>query len=225
MNQIEIEVKVLLQSEANAEKFMSTLRSRWEVKMIGKNSQLNHYFNGGDFSQMVEQFREVLSEGDLAKLEHIIQIGKSFSVRTRQADERVIFVIKASIDETNSINGTWRIEFEADVSMSIDDLDARLLASGCTYASKWSRYREEYSYKDYTICLDKNSGYGYLVEFERVVSDSSELDTIKAEIRSEIESLGFEELSQDRVNRMYEFYCQHWPEYYGASEFKYFTVE
>ncbi len=225
MNNIEIEVKVLLQSEENKDLFMKSLNDNWDVVLIWKNSQLNHYFDNGDFEKLKQNFKSVLKEEEYKKLEHIIKVWKSFSVRTRKADEKVIFVIKASIDETNSINWTWRIEFEAFLDISIDELDKLILDSWFPYGSKWSRTREEYSYKDYTICVDKNSWYWYLAEFERVVPNEKDLDKIKKEIRQEIKSLWFEELPQDRVNRMYEYYCENWPDYYWADEFKYFNVE
>lgn len=225
MNNIEIEVKVLLQSEENKDLFMKSLKKKSDVVLLWKNTQLNHYFDNGDFSILKDNFKDVLDNEDYQKLEHIIEAWKSFSVRTRKADERVILVIKASIDETNSINWTWRIEFEVDMNISIEELDKILLDSGFPYGSKWSRSREEYSYKDYTVCIDKNSWYWYIAELERVVSDEKDLEKIKKEIRDEISTLWFEELSQDRVNRMYEYYCKNWPDYYWAAEFKYFDVK
>lgn len=225
MNNIEIEVKVLLQSEENAKNLLEKLEKTWKLEKIWENSQLNHYFDNGDFMSLKNNFKDVLNVGNYKKLEHILEVWKSFSVRTRKEDERVIFVIKASIDESNSINWTWRIEFEVDVDMDIDSLDKILLESGFPYGSKWSRSRKEYKYKNYTVAIDKNSWYWYLAEFERVVPDGKDLDLIKKEIREELAELSLIELSQDRVNRMYQYYIKNWPDYYGASEFKYFDVK
>lgn len=139
-------------------------------------------------------------------------------------DGKTILVIKASIDDTTSSNGTARIEWELDfLATHIDIVDKILLNSGFEYQAKWSRNREEYAYGNTVVCLDKNAGYGYLAEFERVVDSADEIDTIKAELRAMIASLGFEELSQDRLARMFDFYNKNWRDYYGTENV--FVVE
>jgi adenylate cyclase class IV len=64
-----------------------------------------------------------------------------------------------------------------------------LLDSSFEYQAKWSRQREEYSAGDMNICLDKNAGYGYLAEFEKVLDLDSDYQEAKKEIRDIIESL------------------------------------
>ena len=107
--------------------------------------------------------------------------------------------------------------------MTIDQLDQILLEAGFTYQSKWSRERVEYIYKDFHVCLDKNAGYGYLTEVELVIQDKAEIDTAKEKIRKELDLLGLQELDQNRLERMFAFYNQHWPEYYGTE--KTFIIE
>lgn len=223
MNNIEIEVKILLQSEENKSRFLSALQSHGGLIETGKNSQLNHYFSGGDLHILKGNISAYLDESQKQNLDSLMARAKSFSARTRKSDDRVIFVLKASIDETNSINGTGRLEFEVDMPLSIDELDQIFLDSGFSYETKWSRDRVEYQYGDYVVCLDQNSGYGWLAELERVVTDESQLETIKTEIRDEISVLGFSELPQDRVNRMYQHYVHVWPHYYGTRNW--FNVE
>ncbi|MEI7563649.1 MAG: hypothetical protein WCJ39_08730, partial [bacterium] len=84
-----------------------------------------------------------------AKLEQVILEGKKHSLRTREMDGKVLFVVKASVDDTTSSNGTARIEFEeAAGQLSLAELDQLLLDHGFPYQSKWSRQRQEYQYKD-----------------------------------------------------------------------------
>jgi adenylate cyclase class IV len=145
-------------------------------------------------------------------------------VRTRQADDKVILVIKAVADETTSANGTARMEFETVLKgITLEKLDTLLLDSDFEYQAKWSREREEYKYKDMNVTIDKNAGYGYVAEFEKVVADSSELEKVKSYIRNEMKVLGFEELPQDRLARMFDYYNKNWRDYYGTE--KTFIIE
>src|SRR6185503_16182832 len=134
-----------------------------------------------------------------------------------------LLVIKGASDDTSSSNGTARMEFEAKVDLSLDHLDKILLKSEFQYLSKWSRERQEFKYKGLNVTIDKNAGYGYLAEFEKVVEDPSQATETKSLIRDKMKDLGVEELKQDRLGRMFEFYNAHWDEYYGTE--KVFNIE
>lgn len=222
---VEIEIKSLLggiEQVQELKKRMLELDSSCHV--IDTNKQLNHYFVGGDIKLLEENFLKVVSVDEGERLLRILREGKNISIRTRKADDEVLFVIKASIDDTTSSNGTARIEFEARVTMSIDKLDALVIASGCEYQAKWSRDREEYKMNDGThICIDRNAGYGYLAEFERVVSEKDSTEEVKKDLRALMNELGVLELPQDRLERMFAYYNEHWQEYYGTE--KTFTIE
>ena len=148
-------------------------------------------------------------------------------MRTRFASEggkeKVLFVVKASVGDDSSENGVVRMEIEELVPLTLDELDKLILSAGFKYQAKWSREREEYSSRGTSITLDKNAGYGWLAEFERMVSDEKLLDEARAGIASLMDSLGVQELPQDRLERMFAFYNAHWPEYYGTDRI--FTVE
>ncbi len=73
------------------------------------------------------------------------------------------------------------------------------------------------------ISIDKNAGYGYLAEFEKITTDESKLDAIKQELLAFMETVGASELKQDRLERMFAHYNAHWPEYYGTE--KTFIIE
>lgn len=83
------------------------------------------------------------------------------------------------MNDESSSNGTARIEWEVDLpSMTLDEMDTLVLQAGFSYQAKWSREREGYMLNDNTVlCLDKNAGYGYLAEFERVIDDPSLVDS------------------------------------------------
>lgn len=221
----EVEIKSLLGSPENAQALKSRLQEHGDVEEVGKHSQLNHYFTvtPDDILRMKEMITPHIPEDKKEALVRILEEGENHSVRTRDADGTVLFVIKASLDEGTSSNTVSRIEFEEEVDMSIDELDQLLLDAGLEYQAKWSRDREEFKVGDTNVTIDRNAGYGYLAEFERVTNNESELGNLKEELLGMMEQFGVEELPQDRLERMFEFYNKNWEDYYGTD--KIFTIE
>jgi adenylate cyclase class IV len=133
--------------------------------------------------------------------------------------------VKATVNDETSANGTARIEWEVDLApMSLEDMDQKVLEAGFHYQAKWSRDRDEYRLDaDTAVCLDRNAGYGYLAEFERVITDQENIEQTRTDLLSLIASLGYHELDQARLARMFDFYNQNWREYYGTE--KVFIVE
>jgi adenylate cyclase class IV len=224
----EIEIKSLLGSKDNADALIRRMRQYdAALKELGRHKQLNHYFQGGNLSTLATKVKTYLNAQKAAELEELAQSVKDFSLRTRwiqePAGEKVILVVKASVDETTASNGTARREFESPVNLSLEELDKILLASGFSYLSKWSRERQEFRYKNVTVTVDKNAGYGYLAEFEMVQNDPALADASKFMLRNMMEELEVAELNQDRLARMFDFYNQNWPDYYGTD--KVFNIE
>lgn len=217
MEMYEVEIKSLLGSAKSAQ----ALRDRFhsvdpQHVRTGTNTQLNHYFHTGPMDVLHERVAGIIPEHEHPRLAHIITNGKSFSVRTRKMDDKVILVIKASIDDTTSENGISRIEFESVVPHDLDTLDTLLVDAGFPYQAKWSREREEYAVRGATVTIDKNAGYGYVAELEKVVTHPDHVPPAREELRSLMQELGIEELPQDRLERMFAHYNAHWPEYYGT---------
>ncbi len=218
--QYEIEIKSLLGSKSNADALIARLQSKNNNSLVPKRSkQLNHYFTYTDLSNFYEKLLKHIPEEKKSVFTKIIKEGKNFSIRTREVnDSKVILVIKASLDDQSSSNGISRMEFESEMKISLRELDQLLLDSGLQYQAKWSRAREEYDTKDAVVCIDKNAGYGYLAEFEKVVEDKSKNEEVKKELFSLMDEFGVEELKQDRLERMFDFYNKNWSEYYGTDK-------
>tara|TARA_B100000745_G_scaffold256499_1_gene179280 strand:+ start:3353 stop:4027 length:675 start_codon:yes stop_codon:yes gene_type:complete len=219
MARYEVEVKSLLGEEekANALK-VQMCELDPACACVATNKQLNHYFKGGDIDKLFEKTGHLFSTEENERFKTIVDKGEDFSVRTRQKDDEVLLVVKASMDEGTSENTVKRMEFEESVNISLDELDQLVIDSGYEYQAKWSREREEYSYKGANVCLDKNAGYGFLAEFEKIVDDESMIDQVREEIDQLMTELGVEELSQERLARMFDFYNENWPEYYGTNK-------
>ena len=220
MQQYEIELKSLLGSEERAEALRQQMkRLDHDTKLTDTNSQLNHYFTDGSLEALAESMRfECLSPQKGEELMTIAAQAKDFSVRTREKNGKTYLVVKASVDDTTSHNGIARLEFEEESKLPIGALDAVVLGSGFNYQAKWSRVREEYAFRGITVCLDKNAGYGWVAEFEKMVDDKEKADAARAELRALMRELAVEELPQERLERMFAFYNAHWREYYGTDK-------
>jgi adenylate cyclase class IV len=226
MHSYEVEIKVLLGTSEQKDIFMDKVHTSFpSLSHSYSESQLNHYFAGGNLAHLFGTFRQYISEKDAASLHNLVTEAKSYSVRTRGTQTQTIIVVKATVNDESSSNGTARIEWEVDLApMTLDEMDAVVLQAGFAYQAKWSRAREGYQLNENTVlCLDKNAGYGYLAEFERVIDDATLVDSTRTELLQMIESLGYHELDQERLARMFDFYNKNWREYYGTENV--FTVE
>jgi adenylate cyclase class IV len=218
----EIEIKSLLRSKENANALQKRLeKHERDLVHHGSHAQLNHYFTADDGA--VKELRETLSthvpEEAVAELEHIIEAGNEHSVRTREADDEVLIVIKASVGDDTSENGVSRIEFQKPVDLTLNDLDDILLEAGFSYQAKWSRERDDFSFgDDVAVTIDKNAGYGYLAELEKEVDSKDEVPDAENLLRKLLGELELEELSQDRLERMFSHYNENWEDYYGTEE-------
>lgn len=219
----EVEIKSLLQTKENAQKLRDKLKEQG-IELSNKYKQLNHYFlSSGDFKKLKEKLFPLFGDEKKEKLKKILEVGKNHSIRTREMSEEVFFVVKASVDDTTSFNGIQRMEFEERVNISLDELDKILLDAGFEYQAKWSREREEYGKDDFYITIDRNAGYGYLSEFEIETENKNELEKAKQKILNFMSELDLQELSQERLERMFKFYNENWKDYYGTENI--FNVE
>ena len=224
MAHFEIEVKSLLGEKERAEALRKKMQELDpQCCCVSTNKQLNHYFDGGDIKELCKKVEHLFSGAQHEQFQTLALHGTNCSVRTRQRDDEVLLVVKASVDEGASTNTVKRMEFEEPVVISLEELDELVQAAGYGYQAKWSRDREEYVYKGANVCLDYNAGYGYLAEVEKIVSDETLADAVRAEIDELMAELELEELQQDRLARMFEYYNQNWPEYYGTT--KVFVIE
>lgn len=221
----EVEVKSLLGTPAAAEQLRARLLELDpSCTLRATSSQLNHYFEGGDIRKLAEVAAPLLSDEGNERLAEIAARGTGLSVRTRESNGAVKLVVKASVGGDSSENGVARLEVEETIpNMTLDELDAVVLSAGYQYQAKWSRAREEYATGPFSVCLDKNAGYGYLAEIERVVEEESEVESARASIDALMAHLGIEELPQERLERMFAHYNARWPEYYGTEHI--FVIE
>ncbi len=219
MSQYEIEIKTLLGDKGSADALKAAIIADGaDENQVKRTKQLNHYFVCKNIKEFGIAFSSHIPEDKREKFLEITDKATGASVRTRQADEKVIFVIKVSLGDDTSSNGVSRQEFESEMDMTLDILDQLLLEAGLEYQAKWSREREEYKLGKVTVCIDKNAGYGYLAEFEEVVGDQGSIEETKKSLYSLMNKYGVKELPQDRIERMFSYYNANWRDYYGTEK-------
>ncbi|MBI2607639.1 MAG: hypothetical protein HYW51_02320 [Candidatus Doudnabacteria bacterium] len=215
----EIEIKSLLGGKNNADNLITKMKADDpNFQSLGPHKQQNHYFSGSNTVLLYSNIVKHVEKEKKENLKNLCEQAKDYSIRTANRDGRVLLIIKASIDDTTSSNGTARIELESEVDLSLEELDKLILDSGFHYQAKWSRERQEFKYKDMNVSIDKNAGYGYLAEFEKIISDPDKAENTKTFIRDCMNVLGLQELPQDRLERMFAYYNQNWQDYYGTEK-------
>jgi len=216
----EIEIKSLLGTKEKAEAFKKRLKEiDPKTSLFAESKQLNHYFMHGDKEKLIEKISPILPSSEQPRFEKLLREASDFSLRTRQADDKIIFVLKISMNDETSSNGVKRLEFEATISnMTLEELDNLILSANFEYQAKWSREREEYHHQNATVTVDKNAGYGYVAEFELMENDESKIDAARENLLKLMAAVGVEELDQKRLGRMFDYYNQNWQEYYGTDK-------
>lgn len=222
--QYEIEIKALLGSQSASDALMNQVAERDPgLKLISEQRQLNHYFNGGELSKLVKTLQRYLSQEQIIAINNISTSATHINVRTRQKNDTVLLIVKGSLDNTSAAHSHQRMDFEAEIRLTIDELDDLVLSSGWRLEAKWQAKRKIYKALGLTIDLMFSPGYGYVVEFEKVVLNESDRTAAHDQVMAVMESLGIQELANDRLERMFAYYNDHWPEYYGTD--KIFTIE
>ncbi len=219
--QYEVEVKVLLSDEKVADDFLAQLTDADPgFTKTKETNQLNHYFKSdGNKEKLLANIAPSLTMSDRDSLKSMFESYEDVTIRTRDANGSQILAVKAAKKGYDKDHALVRAEGDYETTAkTIDGLDAKVLAAGYNYLSKWSRWRRTYRYKDFTVMIDRNAGYGFVAEIESVVNDENQAHIAKDKILAELHELGFDELSQDRLGRMFAHYNQHWPEYYQTDK-------
>lgn len=222
--QYEVEMKALLKNEQATKDLLGFLKKLdTSLVLLRKEKQLNHYFQFGDILKLIGSLEDYLTTSDIKILNNIHNKATSVSVRTREKNGLTIIVVKGSMDKTDAVHSHKRMEFEKELPIDIEDLDTTLINNGFSVEAKWSATRKMYRFLDTTVDIMFTPGYGYVVEIEKLIYDESDIETARKDIKALMGKLGLETLSSARLGRMYNFYNNHWQEYYGTK--KVFTID
>ena len=89
--------------------------------------------------------------------------------------------------------------------------------------AKWQAERTVYTIFGLTLDVFFYTRYGYMIEFEKVVTDDTDRETAHQQVVDVMHRLGVSELPNDHLERMVAYYNEHCPEYYGTRNI--FTIE
>lgn len=227
----EVELKVLLWTAFPPEIFIKALSNDFKsVREKAEETHRNHYFEVPHRCKIMPAFEERLPIDHEDKIRIAeFRNWNDIVVRSREVTTvhwtQVLLVMKSTVDWGTSQNGTIRKELEIPTPMSIDDLDAILTAQAeIRPQAKWSRVRKTFDVVDkdgfyFTVCLDKNAGYGYIVEFEVVVNNPSVIESTKLKLKNCINIMWLQELPEDQLHRMFEFYTKNWESFYQTENY------
>lgn len=222
--QYEIEIKALLGSQQNVDVLLQNLKQAdANFTLKDEQLQLNHYFINGKLANLIEKLKPYFSAEQIKILQDIDEAAKAISVRARQKNGVTYMVVKGSLDSTDANHSHRRMEFEDPIAIDIEQLDDLVLAAGFELEAKWSAARKMYAFKDMTVDVMFSPGYGYVVEFEKVIDDEANIEQTRQSLLALMSEFGVEELDAQRLDRMFKYYNENWAEYYGTD--KVFTIE
>lgn len=214
----EVEVKALIRNYNITKSIL--LEKKYVYK--SKECQLNHYFSYNDYSlaYLFNNLRVHLTTEQELNLSNVIGRGNNFSVRTRSInDKKTYFIIKYSLIDKNSVNGSIREEYEVLLEIPLTKLDTVLLNAGLIYSSKWSRQREIFTRDTITATIDLNAGYGYLLELEILTDRVEDTQSINQQLLQELTNLELKELDATLLTNMFDYYENHWDKFYGTNNY------
>ena len=216
--QYEVEIKCLVKDAEQAEHIPEAIRRLgYGLERKAEYNQLNDYYIDGDIAKLADKLQGVIDEAQRKVLLDIIAEHDTFSVRARQNNDTVLFIVKAATG-TSANHASQRAELETPVKLSLDEL--KDVITGCGYAvqARWMAHRVLYRVSN-GIVFDSifSPGYGYQAEFELLV-DASDKANAETRVRDFARELGQEPVDPERVARMFDYYNQHWQEYYGTQK-------
>ena len=75
--------------------------------------------------------------------------------------------------------------------------------------AKWQAERTIFAALGLTLDVFFTPGYGYMIEFEKVITDDTDRETAYQQVIDVMHQLGVTELPNDRLERMFAYYNQH----------------
>lgn len=178
---LEVEIRAKVDDFAEIKKALEKIRADF----IKSETQIDRVFGASKFLDS----DNMIIEGGL-------------SARIREVDG------KRTLEFKEILRKKGGMELSCEVS-SIELAEKLLKKLDFEEAFTIKKIRESYSYKDFTICLDKVEQLGNFIEIEKITSED-EADRIKKECNellstiapnSEIESRKYGDLIQELINR------------------------
>ena len=98
------------------------------------------------------------------------------------------------------------VKFDKD---EFEALEALFLSLGYNVEIKWFRNRHTFKWEGVSVMVDFTKGYGYILELEKM-STEEEKDSILAEWKAKMDSLGIEVSSREEFTDKFNHYKENW---------------
>lgn len=101
---------------------------------------------------------------------------------------------------------------EIEIKFTVDEfekLEQLFLSLGYKVQIKWFRKRFEFQWQDITVCLDYTRGYGYIIELEKMVSQTNQEKEFK-NLTEKLKSLHIEITSKPEFDKHFQYYKKNW---------------
>ncbi len=82
-------------------------------------------------------------------------------------------------------------------------------ALGLSVAIKWFRRRHTFGWKDVDVMLDYTKGYGYIIELEKMATESDREEAL-ALLKERFRDLGIEVSPKEEFEKKFEHYRKNW---------------
>jgi len=90
-----------------------------------------------------------------------------------------------------------------------EKLEKLFLSIGINVKIKWFRKRFQFDWNDAKVCLDYTKGYGYILELEKLTSESGKEAVLKV-LKEKMGKLGIEPTSKEEFDRKFKYYEENW---------------
>lgn len=217
----EIEIKCLLNGENGKQALLRKLKQAFPQHKKLKSRRVISYFYkaGATHTQILEVGSQLLNNDELTQLKNVLEHSDALVVKARSIDTTVYFSVKGSTKGDDPVHAVNRIEFEAVIDPSLEEVGQIIEQTGIKIASKWSSERSFYALTpELEMNLEFVGGYGYKAELEMLIDNNdSHQDAINT-ISEAAQQLDLQEASQELFGKMYKYYNEHWQEYFNSNK-------
>lgn len=98
------------------------------------------------------------------------------------------------------------IKFDKD---EFEKLEKLFLSLGFNVQIKWFRKRFEFQWENITVCLDFTKGYGYIIELEKMTSESNKEKEYE-NLKQRLKSLNVNITSKEEFKKKFLEYKENW---------------
>lgn len=106
-------------------------------------------------------------------------------------------------------------EFREEIEIKVENeyfekLEDLFKILGYDVEIKWFRTRWQFLWEGINVSVDYTKGYGYIIEFEKIVEDKPEQEYLN--LKSKLEDLGIQISSKDEFDQQFKNYKENWKE-------------